>query len=61
MKKLITVLWIVFAVSLVLFGVFVFTSHTQTTWQAFSVLMPLAFLSFWGAVILTLVSNFKKK
>ncbi len=56
MKKLIRVLWGIFAIAILGFGVAVFTVHSDVTlWTLFSIAMPVAGISFWGAIILTII------
>lgn len=55
MKIAIVISWAVFLLSIVVFAVSIFTASTQTTWSVFSVTMPLAAISFWVALILSII------
>lgn len=55
MKKAIIALWGVFVLAILIFVIFVFNASTQTTWLVFSITMPLVAISFWGAIILTVI------
>ena len=58
MKIAIVISWAVFVLSIVVFAVSIFTASTQTTqttWSVFSVTMPLAAISFWVALILSII------
>ena len=55
MKIAIISAWAVFALSILVFIISIFTASTQTTWTVFSVAMPLAAMSFWIGLILTII------
>lgn len=55
MKIAIISAWAVFALSILVFIISIFTASTQTTWTVFSVAVPLAVLSFWIGLILTII------
>ncbi len=55
MKVAIISSWGVFLISILAFVISIFTSSTQTTWTVFSITMPLIGISFWVAVILTII------
>lgn len=55
MKKAIIVLWGIFVLAILIFVIFVFNASTQTAWLVFSITMPLVAISFWGAIILTVI------
>lgn len=55
MKIAIVISWVVFVLSIVVFAVSIFTASTQTTWSVFSVTLPLAAISFWVALILSII------
>ncbi len=55
MKIAIISAWVVFALSILVFVISIFTASTQTTWTVFSVAMPLAAISFWIGLILTII------
>ena len=59
MKTAIIIFWSVFVLSILGFAITVFTASTQTTWTVFSVAMPLAAISFWVAVILSIIQVVK--
>lgn len=55
MKIAIISAWAVFALSILVFVISIFTASTQTTWTMFSVAMPIAAISFWIGLILTVI------
>lgn len=55
MKIAIISAWAVFALSILIFVISIFMASTQTTWTVFSVAMPLAAISFWIGLILTVI------
>ena len=55
MKVAIISSWTVFIISILLFIISIFMASTQTTWTVFSVTMPLIGISFWVAVILSII------
>ncbi|MBQ3516891.1 MAG: hypothetical protein IJA29_06660 [Lachnospiraceae bacterium] len=55
MKVAIISSWGVFVVSILAFVISIFTASTQTTWTVFSITMPLIGVSFWVAVILSII------
>lgn len=55
MKVAIISSWGVFVVSTLAFVISIFTASTQTTWTVFSITMPLIGVSFWVAVILSII------
>ena len=55
MKIAIISAWAVFALSILVFVISIFTASTQTTWTVFSVAMPIAAISFWIGLILTVI------
>ena len=55
MKVAIICSWGVFLISILAFVISIFTASTQTTWTVFSITMPLIGISFWVAVILTII------
>ncbi len=55
MKVAIICSWGVFVVSILAFVISIFTASTQTTWTVFSITMPLIGISFWVAVILSII------
>ncbi len=61
MKVAIISSWGVFVVSILAFIISIFTASTQTTWTVFSITMPLIGISFWVAVILTIIQLVKSK
>lgn len=56
MKKVIITLWVICVLAIVSFAISVFTASTQTTWTVFSIVMPIVSVSFWGAIILTVLT-----
>lgn len=61
MKVAIIISWSVFVISILVLTISIFTASTQTTWTVFSVTMPLAVISFWVAVILSIVQVIRSK
>ena len=61
MKVAIICSWGVFVVSILAFVISVFTASTQTTWMVFSITMPLIGISFWVAVILSIIQVIRSK
>lgn len=62
MKNVIKVLWSVFGICIVIFVASVFLAESSaTTWRVFSIVMPLASITFWGAIILTLLEHNRLK
>ena len=62
MKKAITVLWCVFGIYILIFIASIFLADSSaTTWRVFSVAMPLASITFWGAIILTALKHNRSK
>jgi len=56
MKKAIKILWGIFAIGILIFILFViFAAGDGTRWRAFSIIMPIVGLAFWGAVILSVI------
>ena len=55
MKVAIISSWAVFVISILTFVISIFTASTQTTWTVFSITMPLIGVSFWVAVILSII------
>lgn len=55
MKIAIISAWAVFALSILIFVISIFMARTQTTWTVFSVAMPIAAISFWIGLILTVI------
>ena len=55
MKVAIICSWGVFLISILAFVISIFTASTQTTWTVFSITMPLIGVSFWVAVILSII------
>ncbi|MBQ7766900.1 MAG: hypothetical protein IJ397_08655 [Lachnospiraceae bacterium] len=53
--------WGVFVISILAFVISIFTSSTQTTWTVFSITMPLIGVSFWVAVILSIIHLVRSK
>ncbi len=53
MKKAISILWTIFIVCIVIFIVSIFVAGSDGgIWRVFSIVMPIASVSFWGAIIL---------
>ena len=62
MKKAITVLWCVFGICILIFIASVFLAKSSvTTWRVFSIVMPIAGMAFWGAIILTVLEYIRSK
>ncbi len=62
MKKAISVLWTIFIVCIVVFIISVFVSESDAgIWRVFSIVMPLAGISLWGAIVLWALDRWKSK
>ncbi|MBE5929634.1 MAG: hypothetical protein E7268_01065 [Lachnospiraceae bacterium] len=62
MKKTITVLWCVFGICILIFIASVFLAKSSvTTWRVFSIVMPIAGMAFWGAIVLTVLEYIRSK
>ncbi|MBQ5320202.1 MAG: hypothetical protein J6K17_14010 [Oscillospiraceae bacterium] len=62
MKKAIKILWGIFAIGILVFILFViFADSDATRWRVFSIIMPIAGLAFWGAVILSVIDLVRSK
>ncbi len=61
MKVAIISSWGVFVVSILAFVISIFTASTQTTWTVFSITIPLIGISFWVAVILSIIQLVRSK
>lgn len=62
MKKAIKILWGIFAIGILVFILFViFADSDATRWRVFSIIMPIAGLAFWGAVILSVIDFIRSK
>ena len=55
MKMAIICSWGLFVISILAFVISIFTASTQTTWTVFSITMPLIGVSFWVALILSII------
>ena len=55
MKIAIICSWGVFFISILAFVISIFTASTQATWTVFSITMPLIGVSFWVALILSII------
>jgi len=56
MKKVITVLWCIFGVCILIFVASVFLAQSSaTTWRVFSIVMPIAGVVFFGAILLNVL------
>ena len=62
MKKVITVLWCAFGICILIFIASVFlTKSDGGTWRVFSIVMPIAGMAFWGAILLTVLAYLRSK
>ncbi len=62
MKKVIKILWSIFGAGMLIFILFViFADSDATRWRVFSIIMPIAGLAFWGAVILSVIDFVRSK
>jgi len=62
MKKAISVLWTIFIVCIVVFIISVFVSESDAgIWRVFSIVMPLAGISFWGAIVLWALDDWRSR
>ena len=62
MRRIIHILWGIIVAAILLFVLIVFTTSSDALiWRAFSILMPLIGLSFWGIVMLTVIDFIRSK
>lgn len=62
MKKAISILWTIFIVCIVIFIVSIFVASSgQDIWRVFSIVMPIASVSIWGAIILMVLDYIRTK
>ena len=62
MKKAISVLWTIFIVCIVVFIISVFVSEIDAgIWRVFSIVMPLAGISFLGAIVLWALDDWRSR
>lgn len=62
MKKISKVLWCIFGVCILIFIASVFLAKSSgTTWRVFSIVMPLASITLWGAIVLTVLEYIRSK
>lgn len=62
MKKAITVLWCVFGICILIFIASVFFAKSSVaTWRVFSIVMPIAGVTFWGAIALSAIEYIRSK
>ena len=62
MKKAISVLWTIFIICIIVFIIsFLGVESTAGMWRVFSIVMPLAGISFWGAIVLWALDLWKSK
>ncbi len=62
MKKAISVLWTIFIVCIVVFIISVFVVGSDAgIWRVFSIVMPVAGVAFWGAIILSVVDYLRSR
>jgi len=62
MKKAISILWTIFIVCIVIFIVSIFVAGSDGgIWRVFSIVMPIASVSFWGAIILMVLDYIRTK
>lgn len=62
MKKAISVLWTIFIICIIVFIIsFFVVESTAGMWRVFSIVMPLAGISLWGAIVLWALDRWKSK
>ena len=62
MKKAISVLWTIFIVCIVVFIISVFVSESDAgIWRVFSIVMPIAGISFLGAIVLWALDDWRSR
>lgn len=62
MKKAISILWAIFIVCIVVFILSVFMAESDAgIWRVFSIAMPIAGVSLWGAIILMVVEYWRSR
>lgn len=56
MKKAISIFWTIFLACIVIFIISVFVAGSDAgIWRVFSIVMTIAGISMWGAIILTVI------
>ena len=56
MKKVIKILWCIFGICILIFVASVFLAQSSaTTWRVFSIVMPIAGVVFFGAILLNVL------
>lgn len=62
MKKVISVLWTIFLICIVVFIISVFVAESDAgIWRVFSIVMPLAGISLWGAIVLWALNDWRSR
>lgn len=62
MKKALSVLWTIFIVCIVVFIISVFVVGSDAgIWRVLSIVMPVAGVAFWGAIILRVLDYIRTK
>ena len=62
MKKTITVLWTIFIICIIVFIIsFFVVESTAGMWRVFSIVMPLAGISFWGAIVFWALDDWRSR
>lgn len=62
MKKAISVLWTIFILCIAVFIIsFFVVESTGGMWRVFSIVMPLAGISLWGAIVLWALDDWRSR
>lgn len=62
MKKAISVLWTIFIICIIVFIIsFFVVESTVGMWRVFSIVMPLAGISLWGAIVLWALDDWRSR
>ncbi len=62
MKKAISVLWTIFIICIIVFSIsFFVVESTAGMWRVFSITMPIAGISFWGAIVLWALDDWRSR
>ncbi len=61
MRKIIGILWGLFAVALVIFVISVFTASTVTTWRVFAAVAIFGWIAVSGTVIILVIDFIRSK
>ncbi len=62
MKRLINILWSIVGIGILIFAIVVFVvDRDEMIWRMFSIIMPLVGISFWGAIVLSVIQFVRER